>query len=392
MRRPTIGSIWFFGVLCLIETIRCFGAEPETVDLFSDGLRTSSPEKIVSVWDDLTDQIATPDDWAVRRNTLRREYLALIADDAKPEKPPLDLRWEEAVAVDGVYTRHKITYNVEADERATAYLGIPLEQAADEENRPQLFPAVVALHGTTELGMSQTAGLCGDWTKAHLDHLCRMGFVVIAPEHFVAENRIPPEGAYDTTAFHQKHPNWTAVGKFNYEHSIAVDVLETLEQVDSARIGVVGHSLGGHGSYFLAAYDERIAAGASNCGMGSFRQSNETKSWARDSWYVYFQTMRGPLADGILPNIDHHEIIALIAPRPFLDVSALNDGDPLAQRQRILMLMKVMDIYDLLGAPDAFSFYVHGSGHSIGTQSRALIYTWLKEKLSGGSQEPAKGE
>ena len=369
-------------VVILFLAIFQSGFSDEPVDLYSDGLRVSSPEKIVTVWDDLTDGLQTAEDWPARREKLKREYLALIADEAKPPKPPLDLTWEEAVDVEGIYTRHKITYNVEADERATAFLGIPNAPVTDAEGNPVKFPAVVALHGTTAMGMSQTAGLCGNPTKAHLDHLCRMGFVVIAPEHFVAENRIPAEGAYDTTAFHRKHPNWTAVGKFNYEHSIAVDILETLEQVDSARIGVVGHSLGGHGAYFLAAYDERIAAAASNCGMGSFRQTDTVKNWARNEWYVYFQTMREPLAEGKLPNIDHHEIMALIAPRPLLDVSALNDGDPLAQRQRVLMLMKVMDLYDLLGASDAFSFYIHGRGHSIETESRALIYTWLKEKLA----------
>ena len=350
------------------------GGEP--VDLYSDHVRTSAPEMIHSVWDDLTDGIKTKDDWLARREILRREYLALMADEAKPEKPPLDLRWEESVEVDGIYTRHRITYAVESDERATAFLGIPLDGKESKK-----FPAIVALHGTTEMGMSQTAGLCGNPTKAHLDHLCRRGFIVIAPEHFVAENRVPKDGAYDTSAFHRKHPNWTAVGKFNYEHSIAIDVLETIPQVDAGRIGVVGHSLGGHGAYFLAAYDERIQAAAANCGMGSFRQTTTASNWARDKWYVYFQTMREPLREGKLPNIDHHEIIALIAPRPFLDCSALNDGDRLSQRQRVLMLMKVMDIYDLLEAPQNFGFFVHGQGHSIGAESRALIYTWLEERL-----------
>ncbi len=36
-------------------------------------------------------------------------------------------------------------------------------------------------------------------------------YIVIAPEHFVSGERIPSQGAYDTTAFHAKHPEWTAV-------------------------------------------------------------------------------------------------------------------------------------------------------------------------------------
>ncbi len=69
--------------------------------------------------------------------------------------------------------------------------------------------------------------------------------MTITPEHFVSGERIPPEGSYDTTRFYQQHPEWTAVGKFTLERSIAIDVLSTLAEVDFARIGVMGHSLGG---------------------------------------------------------------------------------------------------------------------------------------------------
>ena len=76
-----------------------------------------------------------------------------------------------------------------------------------------------------------------------------------------------------------------------------------------------------------------------------------------------------------------HEIISLIAPRAFLDVSALNDGDPGTQRQRLLMLMRVMDVYELEKAPQNFAFYVHGRGHSVAHESRQLIYGWMDNHL-----------
>jgi hypothetical protein len=87
------------------------------------------------------------------------------------------------------------------------------------------------------------------------------------------------------------------------------------------------------------------------------------------------------LLRGELPPIDVHEIIALIAPRAFLDVSALNDGNPLTQRQRALMLLKVADVYELLGKPENFSFFVHGRGHSVPHESRELIYGFLDAHL-----------
>jgi hypothetical protein len=263
---------------------------------------------------------------------------------------------------------------VEADERAHAYLGIPLK-------RESQLPGIVALHGTYEKGKQRAAGLIDNPDKAYLDHLCRRGYVVIAPEHFVSGHRIPPEGSYETGRFYAKHPQWTAVGKFTYEHSIAIDVLQSLPEVDPERIGALGHSLGGHGTFFLAAYDERIKASACNCGASFFRHNRHVDAWSRDRWYVYFGHLRSGIMEGRLPPIDFHEIIALIAPRAFLDVSALNDGDPLTQRQRILMNLKIMDVYELDHAPEKFAFFVHGRGHSVEHESRQLIYGWMDTHL-----------
>ncbi|MBC8873575.1 MAG: dienelactone hydrolase family protein [Planctomycetes bacterium] len=346
-----------------------FGAQSdETPDLFQVPVVKSS-------WDDLTEGIKTQEDWSKRREILRKRYLELIRDEHKPKKrPPLELEVHETAVVDETYTRKLISYNVEADDRAFAYLGVPLELDGKA-------PAIVALHGTYPKGKEGAAGLVDNPDKAYLDHLCRRGYVVIAPEHFVSGHRIPPEGPYETGRFYEKHPQWTAVGKFTYEHSIAIDVLQTLEEVDPDHIGALGHSLGGHGTIFLAAYDERIKAAACNCGASFFRHNPRVEAWARDHWYIYIKHIRPGLLEHKLPPIDFHEIISLIAPRAFLDLSGLNDGIPGTQRQRIPMLMRIMDVYELEKAPQNFAFYVHGRGHSVAHESRQLIYGWMDTHL-----------
>jgi len=346
----------------------CDAQSDETPDLFQVPVVKSS-------WDDLTEGIKTQEDWRKRREVLRKRYLELIRDEHKPKKrPPLELKVHETVVVDETYARKLISYNVEADDRAYAYLGVPLELEGKA-------PAVVALHGTYPKGKERAAGLVDNPDKAYLDHLCRRGYVVIAPEHFVSGHRIPPEGPYETGRFYEKHPEWTAVGKFTYEHSIAIDVLQTLEEVDSDHIGALGHSLGGHGTIFLAAYDERIKAAACNCGASFFRHNPRVEAWARDHWYIYIKHIRPGLLEHKLPPIDFHEIISLIAPRAFLDLSGLNDGIPGTQRQRIPMLMRIMDVYEFEKAPQNFAFYVHGRGHSVAHESRQLIYGWMDTHL-----------
>ncbi len=352
-------------VLALATTGRCEGPPVR---------KRSDPPVIRSSWDDLLAGVKTPADWQKRKAVLRKRYLELIRDDHKPPKPPLDLKTHESATVDGVYTRRLISYNVEKDERAHAYLAIPLTLEGPA-------PGIVALHGTYTRGKEQAAGLVDDPDKAYLDHLARRGYIVIAPDHFVAGHRVPPEGRYETGRFYQKHPDWTAVGKFTYEHSIAIDVLQTLNEVDPDRIGALGHSLGGHGTFFLAAYDTRVKAAACNCGGAFFRHNPKVEAWARDHWYVYLKHIRPTLLAGNLPPIDTHEIIALIAPRAFLDLSGLNDGHPLTQRQRVLMNVKIMDVYELEKAPQNFAFYVHGQGHSVPHDSRALMYAWMDKHL-----------
>jgi len=330
--------------------------------------------EIRSTWDDLTDGVSTQEDWQKRRAVLKQKYLELLRDQYKPTKPPRDLKVHEEVVVDGQYRRQLISYAVESDERAHAYLGIPL-------NVSHPLPAIVALHGTFAEGKKRAAGLVDNPDKAYLDHLCRRGYVVIAPEHFVSGHRVPQDGPYETAEFYQKHPNWTAVGKFTYEHSIAVDVLCGLDVVDADRIGALGHSLGGHGTFFLAAYDERIRASACNCGASFFRHNPKVEAWSRNHWYIYFKPLREGLQQGKMPPIDFHEIIALIAPRAYLDVSGLNDGHGPTQRQRLLMLMKIMEVYELEKVPQNFGFYVHGRGHSVAHESRQLIYGWMDTHL-----------
>ena len=133
---------------------------------------------------------------------------------------------------------------------------------------------------------------------------------------------------------------------------------------------------------FLAAYDDRVKAAAGNAAAAFFRHNPDVLEWSRDRWYVYFKPLREDLIKGEMPPIDFHEIMALVAPRAYLDISGLNDGHRATQKQRVLMLVTVSEIWQRLGAEERFAFWVHGKGHAVPPEARELMGNWLTEQLA----------
>jgi dienelactone hydrolase len=102
---------------------------------------------------------------------------------------------------------------------------------------------MLCLHGT-----SGSHGLGEDYPRYALE-LAERGYVTIAPDYtLLGENQVDPT----TVAF----VSGTMMGIWS--HMRAVDLLLSLPEVDSERVGAVGVSLGGHNSLFVAAFDPRV--------------------------------------------------------------------------------------------------------------------------------------
>lgn len=348
-----------------------------------------APTPIETSWDDLLAGIDNADAWAQKRQAVKSRFLELLRDASAPEPPEtLDVQIEREWDGGGFRIQY-LSYQVEADERAHAYLAIP-----DGPVPAGGFPGVVCLHGTTNWGARRTLGLPpepGDPQAAKagnglrgLDYarqLVRRGYVTISPEHFCAASRMPAEGPYNTAAFYRKHPEWTAVGKYMYDSRLACSVIAARQEVNAAKLGVTGHSLGGHGSIWLAAYDERIRCASPSCSARTIRENPEPLHWARDYWYIYFPNLRQDLLAGRQVQCDFHEMMSLIAPRPLLERLALNDGHPVGQAHRNLLHLKLHDLYRLLGAEPAHAYLVFNDGHAIPDLSQHCLLSWMDRWL-----------
>lgn len=207
-------------------------------------------------------------------------------------------------------------------------------------------------------------------------HLVRQGLLVACVEAFPF-NLVPSPGAEAIAAdafawwraaaqkLADTQPGWTGLGCLVHDTRHALDLLLARPEADPSRVLMMGHSLGGKMSFFTGALDPRVTAViASDFGL-PWRSTN----W-NDPWY---------LGDRV-PADDHgralHELLALLAPRPFFLIAG--DTDRRASWQYILATRPV---YELLGSsPDGMPGAVdHASGHAPNLAALDVAYAWMRE-------------
>ena len=110
------------------------------------------------------------------------------------------------------------------------------------------------------------------------------------------------------------------------------------------------------------AFEPRFQAGVFNEGGIGLRMSNWTDPW-------YLTSAMKPH----IPAMENHQVMALIAPRPFL-VMGGDDADGVASWP---FVKEARSVYELLGAADRIGLYNHKSGHSFPSAARQLAYEWL---------------
>ncbi|MEX0794372.1 MAG: dienelactone hydrolase family protein [Pirellulaceae bacterium] len=258
-------------------------------------------------------------------------------------------------------TRTLIQYQIEPGRKVRAYLLKPL---LNEAKGNQKLPAVVAFHGTSTTTFQKLVGLDGE-DERHLGlELMKQGFLVICPENYLWEEKKYLDSVKKVLTL---HPESRGMAVMLLDGMRAVDVLETLPEVDTDRISTYGHSLGAKEAMYLAAFDSRIqAAVASEGGVGMYSTNWEAP------WYL------GPEVKSDSFDRDHHELIALVAPRPFLVLGGesgrgCSDGD--RSWPHIAVGQKVAKLY---GESVRIGLYNHGEGHRISPPSGKKMIEWLK--------------
>ncbi len=257
------------------------------------------------------------------------------------------------------FSRQYIKYQITPGFVADGYLLVPRGARGK-------LPAVVVFHATTPYGARGAAGLAPEYpeSKRHGLFWVRQGYVVWCPRNYInTEGTNWAGNAYKVIA---EHPNWTGMTRMTWDAIRAADFMESLPFVDKKRIACFGHSLGAKQVLYAMAFDTRYCAGVSSEGGIGLDFSN----WDA-IWYL------GPKIKQSSWNLEHHQLLALIAPRPFLLLGGGSADDDRSQQ----FIDAVKPLYHLHEVPDAIRYYNHRQGHVYGGEGRTLAEDFLRTYL-----------
>ena len=307
--------------------------------------------------------IAAAADWPKRRAHILSN-LQLVMGPMPPDdrKVPPDVQVYDEVRLQK-YVRKTISYASEAGDRVPAFLLVPNETKGR-------VPAMLCLHQTTAIGKQEPAGM-GIKNLAYAAELAERGMVAIAPDY-------PGFGDYKIDAYAKGYVSATMKGIWN--HRRAVDVLQSLPEVDGQRIGVIGHSLGGHNSLFVSVFEPRIKAAVTSCGFNAFPKyfKGNLKGWSHKGYMPRIATEYG--ADPKRMPFDFTEILGAIAPRPVFINAPLRDANFEVSGVQDCVAAAA-PVYELLGAKDALRPVYPDAAHDFPPEVRKQAYEFLEATL-----------
>ena len=184
--------------------------------------------------------------------------------------------------------------------------------------------------------------------------LVQHGFAVITSESYHLSMLRSPEfprsdfkrWQYAADILKCKHPNWSGVGKLVADTRLLVDCLSADPRINSVKIGIMGHSLGGKIAFYTGCLDERIRViVASDWGV-AWHQSN----W-NDDWY-WGKRLPGMISD----HLENSQLLVL-SHKPCAILAGMYDDD--GSNAALENARRFRD------NPDSLQLFNHASGHKI---------------------------
>ncbi len=337
----------------------------------------------------LVEGFSSAKEWnAKKRPELLKLWMQILG---KVEPSKQDRRWfgdiRKARILDqqdkGTYTRIRLDLPMEKDFYQPHLLLIPKGQG------PGPFPAVIAWTSSTP-DYTQPEQWWGAW-------LASRGYVVLTGWAHIRNYR---DGTAARTGAQEKvyerFGHWLAMGRMVYDVKREAEFLRARKDVDRSRIGFIGFSLSAKTAIYVAAFAPEIKATVSlDPHIAVNGGTNYYERWYLD-WLRPFPDIPTPERtvlsllnpDPKRPGFehDHHELLALAAPRPFLLIGCNQTEDRGGHSDDLQSwgyVNRAREVYKLLGVPDRLEFVSTADGHAangphIDPAWQRFFERWLK--------------
>ena len=201
--------------------------------------------------------------------------------------------------------------------------------------------------------------------------------------------------------YYQVYPDlWGQIGKYSawsWGISRLIDGLEQVKDelnIDMTKIGVQGCSYAGKMALFGGAFDERVALTvvqeSGGGGINSWRTSQDftTRTGTNiekidNTNYSWFKSSMQGLDPYSLPH-DHHELIAMIAPRAVIALGN-RDYEWLGDESGYKSINAAREVWKAMGIEDRIGFdFTAGHGHCQAPQSQQDSVTAFVDRFLKG--------
>ena len=298
-------------------------------------------------------------EWNQQRAALR-ENLRKAWGDWPTTPAPLEPKKLGELQRDG-YRVEKIIFQT--------FPGVFMTANAYVPDKAGKLPAVLCVHGHWR-GAKQDPVV-----QSRCIGLAKLGFFVLVVDAFGAGERGVGK------ALGEYHGEMTAATLFPvglplsglqvYENMRAVDYLLTRPEVDGARLGITGASGGGNQTMYAGAFDERFKAVVPTCSVGNYQA------------YLGAACCLCEVVPGALKFTEEWGVLALVAPRALMVISATKDAPQFSVGEAKKSLALAQPVFALHGKPENVKHAIFESPHAYNQPMREAMYGWMTKHLKG---------
>jgi hypothetical protein len=296
----------------------------------------------------------------------RRRELYRLLGDLPPRRRRISAK-KISEESRGAFVLEKLVLDLNGIEPVPAYFARPAEV-----NKP--VPVILYNHahgGQYEIGKEELlVGRRSLQKPPYAEELTRHGYAALCFDTWAFGER---SGRTETEIF--KEMLWRGQvlwGMMVYDSLRAVDYLVSRPDVDAARIGTLGLSMGSTMAWWTAALDTRIKVCVDICCLTDFHSLIDARGLDGHAMYYYVPRL--------LKYFTTAEINALISPRAHLSLAGLQDRLTPSEGLRKID-RELRRVYKADGAPRAWKLHVEDVGHTETPSMRAEILAFLKKHL-----------